>query len=102
MNKKATKKKATSPGKKRFTGVWIILMSFFLAELLFYTWCRVQNIRIGYEITQASARHQKLVTMRNNLKIETARLKSPERISKIAREQLGLTMPSPKQVIVLP
>jgi len=77
-------------------------MFFFIVELLFYTWCRVQNVRIGYEITQALAQHQQLVTMHNNLKIETARLKSPERISKIAREQLGLTTPSPGQVIVLP
>jgi len=84
------------------TVVWIILMFFFIVELLFYTWCRVQNVRIGYEITQALAQHQQLVTMHNNLKIETARLKSPERISKIAREQLGLTTPSPGQVIVLP
>jgi len=91
-----------NPNKKRNTGVWILLMSFFLAELLFYTWCRVQNVRIGYEITQASAQYRKLVTMQNNLKIETAHLKSHERISKIAREQLGLTMPSPKQVIILP
>ncbi len=88
--------------EQRNTGVWIILMSFFIAELLFYTWCRVQNVRIGYEITQASAQYKKLVTMQNNLKIETAHLKSPERISKIAREQLGLTMPSPRQVIILP
>jgi len=77
-------------------------MSFFIAELLFYTWCRVQNVRVGYEITRALAQHQKLVTMHSNLNIEMARLKSPERISKIAREQLGLTTPSPKQVIILP
>jgi cell division protein FtsL len=88
--------------KKRNTGVWIILMSFFIAELLFYTWCRVQNVRIGYEITQASAQYKQLVTMQNNLKVETAHLQSHKRISKIAREQLGLTMPSPKQVIILP
>ena len=102
VRKKKTKKKDTKTLNKKFTGILIILMSFFIAELLFYTWCRVQNIRIGYEITQASARHQKLVTMQNNLRVETARLKSPERISRIAREQLGLTMPSPKQIIVLP
>ena len=102
MKSKMAKKKASQARNKKFTGIMIVLMVFFIAELLFYTWCRVQNIRIGYEITQASARHQKLIAMQNNLKIETARLKSPERIARIAREQLGLTIPSPKQVIVLP
>ena len=87
---------------KRITGVWIVLMSVFLAELLFYTWCRVQNVRIGYEISNASAQYQKLTTMQNNLKIELAHLKSPERISRIAQDQLGLIMPSSKQIIILP
>ncbi len=40
--------------------------------------------------------------MQDNLKIELARLKSPQRIAKIAREQLGLVTPTPKQTIVIP
>jgi cell division protein FtsL len=40
--------------------------------------------------------------MQDNLKIELARLKSPQRIAKIAREQLGLVRPTPQQTIVLP
>ena len=77
-------------------------MAFFLAELLLYTWCRVQSTRVGYEIAQATHQHRELTTLRSNLKIELARLKSPERISQIATKQLGLSMPSPKQMIILP
>ena len=77
-------------------------MIIFITELLVYTWSRVQCTQIGYEITQADVVHQKSTTLQNSLKIELARLKSPERIAKIAREQLGLIMPGPEQTIVMP
>lgn len=59
-------------------------------------------MRIGYEIAEAADNHEHLVTLQKNLKIELARLKSPERISKIARSQLGLINPKPKQVVIIP
>lgn len=80
----------------------LALMFAFMAELLFYTWCRVQYVRVKYEIQEQTTRIRKLAAMQDNLKIELARLKSPQRIAKIAREQLGLVMPTPKQTIVIP
>ena len=80
----------------------LVLMAVFIAELLFYTWCRVQYTQIKYDIAKQSAAVQQLSAMQDNLKIELAHLKSPRRISKIAREQLGLILPSAKQTIVLP
>ena len=83
-------------------GLWSVLMAIFIAELLVYTWCRVQSTQVGYEITQVAEIHQQRMTLQNNLKIELARLKSPERITKIAREHLGLVVPKPEQTIVMP
>ena len=80
----------------------IMFMTVFLAELLFFTWCRVQTIGAGYEISREANRHQDLITLRNNLKVELARLKSPERIAKIAKNQLGLITPTPEQMIIIP
>ena len=77
-------------------------MSLFLAELLAYTWSRVQCVRIGYDITQLADQRHALAADQSNLKIELARLKSPRRIEKIAQEQIGLTTPSPDQVISIP
>ena len=88
--------------KRKTTAIWIFLMCLFLAELLAYTWSRVQCVRIGYDISKASGRRQDLITDQNNLKIELARLKSPRRIEKIAEEQIGLTTPSSDQVIIIP
>ena len=98
---KAKRKKKREQRNPMVTVAWLLLMFAFIAELLFYTWCRVQYVRVNYEI-QAQTRARKLSAMQDNLKIELARLKSPQRISKIARTQLGLVTPSPKQTIILP
>lgn len=82
--------------------VWLVIMAVFIAELLLYTWCRVQYVRIGYEISNATKSHSNLLTLRRNLKIELAHLKSPERIEKIAKQQLGLITPTPKQILTIP
>ena len=80
----------------------LFLMVVFIGELFFYTRCRVHYTQIKYDIAkQAEIAHQ-LSAMQDNLKIELARLKSPRRIAKIAREQLGLVSPSAKQTIVMP
>ncbi len=88
--------------KTKLTSVWMVLMSLFIMELLFYTWCRVQNVNFGYEITKETQTQRQLTAYQNNLKIELARLKSPDRIAKIAREQLGMMMPTTDRTILLP
>ena len=98
MRNKARKK----VGKRNLTGIWIFLMCFFFMELLFYTWSRLQCYHIGCEVQKAANRNQILITRQNNLKIELARLKSPQRIEQIAKQQMGLTTPKREQVVVIP
>jgi cell division protein FtsL len=62
----------------------------------------VQYVGVKYEIQELTSINRKLATMQDNLKIELRRLKSPRRIAKIAREQLGLVTPTPQQTIILP
>ncbi len=90
------------PPRKIMTGLWIILMVFLFAEALLYAWCRVQCVNAGYGIDLETRRHQALLKARNSLKIELARLKSPERIETIARTRLGLVMPDTQQTVTLP
>jgi len=87
---------------KQSIGVWIVLLVFFISELLLYTWSRVQCMRLGYGISAAVEKQRELQLLQNNLKVELARLKSPDRIIKIATEQLGLIHPKPEQTIVIP
>lgn len=97
---------APKPNRKlrtqRSIGVWIVLMLVFIMEMLLYTWSRVQCVRLGYGISTAIEQQRELRLLQNNLKIELARLKSPERIAKIATERLGLMTPKPEQTIIVP
>ena len=74
-------------------------MFVFIFELLFYTWCRVQTTRQGYEINGLQAESRQLMLVQKSLKIELARLKSPDRIARIARDTLGLVTPKTQQVV---
>ncbi|MBL7178706.1 MAG: cell division protein FtsL [Pseudomonadota bacterium] len=98
MNQKNQKKSR----RLKELGFWIILLLFFISELFLYTWCRVQCVAIGYEISKIAYRQKEITALRNNLKIELASLKSPARIAEIAKSRLGLTMPTPEQLILIP
>ena len=83
-------------------GICFFIMALIFIEMLGFTWARVQSVNIGYEITAANRRYEQLIATRNSLKIEQARLKSPERITRIATERLGLFFPEPSQTLELP
>lgn len=88
--------------KSNLLRIWIFLLVLFISEFLFYAWCRVQCTRLGYEMTKDVEANRKQMLIQNSLVIELARLKSPERISAIARQQLKLEPPSHEQMVVLP
>jgi len=96
---KRKKRKTRNP---KILAACLLFMGLFIAELLFYTWCRVQSIRIRYEISELAADQERMLKLQDNLKIELARLKSPQRIARIATQQLGLVAPTSKQLIVIP
>jgi cell division protein FtsL len=95
-------RKITRSAGPRHTLRWVLVLSLFIVELLFYTWCRVQCVQVGIATGQENQKIHELEKLQNNLEIELARLKAPERISHIAHNQLALDLPEPRQVIVLP
>jgi cell division protein FtsL len=101
-------KKSKNSTKKRIKhnpkliAACLLLMVVFMAELLFSAWCRDKSRIIDSDILKQTKKAEKLAAMQDKLKIEMARLKSPRRISKIARNRLGLITPTPEQTIVLP
>jgi cell division protein FtsL len=82
--------------------LWLVVLTLAIGEMMLVTWCRVQHMKVGYQITQATDEQRQLVKIQNRLKVEIARLRSPERIAKIARTQLGLVPPKEDQTKVLP
>jgi cell division protein FtsL len=95
------KKEKISKKRHPMVAIGIALIVVFMAELLVYTWCRVQYVRTGYEITEATWENERLKGLHRKLKVEEARLRSPERIMRIAQKR-GLVMPESRQIVVIP
>jgi len=81
---------------------YLMLMVLFIGELLFAAWCREQSRTIDTDIIKQNQIAKQLADMQDKLKIELTVLKSPKRITKIARERLGLITPTPEQTKVIP
>lgn len=86
----------------RVVVIGFVFAVLFVGEFFFKTWCGVQCIRTGYEISDALHKQERLTNIQKNLKIELVHLKSPEVLMKVAKEKLDLSIPGPEQVIVIP
>jgi hypothetical protein len=95
------KKRPVQIQRIQLMGIWIVLISVFIAELLVYTWSRVQCMRVGYEISAEADKQSELTAVRKKLSIELERLKSPDRLARIAKERLNLSTPTPEQMITI-
>ena len=100
-NVKSPKKKRAKRNPKLLMAYLLLLVAF-IGELLFIAWCRIQSRHIETVIIAQTEETARLSDEQDKLKIELAYLKSPRRIAKIAREQLGLITPTPDQTIVIP
>lgn len=61
-----------------------------VAALTLYIWQRFQVIELGYKVDRFKTERETLVRMNNNLRIESASLKSLDRVERIAARQIGL------------
>ena len=77
----------------------MLLIIFFIFELLLYTWIRVEQTYTGKRIFQATREQKANLKYQSELMVEKERLSSPERIMTIARDNLNLHTPAPEQII---
>ncbi len=80
---------------------FIILATWVVICSAVYVWCQKEVIKTGYETSRALALHKKLLKVNRALKVEVAMLSSPERIERLAREELGMTHPTVKRKLIL-
>jgi cell division protein FtsL len=68
---------------------------------LLYAWQHFTYIQMRYQLETLKSQRAQAVELNQDLKLEEAGLRAPARISDIARQQLGLTIPAPGQVAPL-
>jgi cell division protein FtsL len=71
----------------------LIALSAFL-----YAWQHFETIQLRYQLESLRSERAQSTELNQELRLEVAGLRAPERIDMIARRQLGLTAPVPGQV----
>ena len=87
---------------KKMYGLWMLVLTLFIGELFFYTWCRVQCTEMGYDITRSRNQIQKQTKTAYSFRVELASLRSHKRIINKAETEFGLVIPGPEQIVNLP
>ena len=85
--------------KARFALKLLVLVAFVVFLSLFYIWSRVQIVQSGYRINALKNERIELTNGSKRLKVELSVLRSPQRLERIASDNLGMTLPDRKKII---
>jgi cell division protein FtsL len=87
--------------KRRWKALILLGTLLLFSVLLLRIWFSSKAVELAYEVDDLAAEKEALEQESRRLLLEIARLKSPERISKIATTDLGMIRSSDAEVIVL-
>lgn len=79
----------------------LVALGLCLAVALFFVWTRLHVLHLEYDISGLEGRIRAARHQTAQLKLEAATLRRPEAVERVAREEFGLAMPDPRQMIVL-
>lgn len=96
------RKMSFSTSGRRLAGWWLLLIAVTVTTAFLVAWVRYRHVAIGYALLSAEREQVVLTNQREALRAELVRLRSPERIARIAEKQLGLLKPTPEQMVTLP
>ncbi len=68
---------------------------------IFHVWSRVKVVDLNLQIVDANGLFKEQQQENKRLKVEVASLKAPARIEALAKGDLGMTMPTEQQVVVV-
>lgn len=91
----------TSTPRRRYLGPLLLCAFLCFLGVGVYMWPRVQGVRLAYRLQAAEQRMSDLIQERDHLRLELAALKDPQRVFRVATEELGMVTPKPDQVFVL-
>ena len=74
---------------------------FLVFVLLFSAWQHFELLQLGYRIEQMQQERARELEVNRHLKLEIETLKAPDRIERIATEQLDLVAPGSDEAIVI-
>ena len=78
---------------------WSLVLVILVTGAILHVHARLQEVHLGYDLSEAAQENRKLLVERRKLQVEVATLRSPRRLRKLASEKLGLMEPKPEQII---
>jgi cell division protein FtsL len=88
-------------GQRRQYFLLICLTGLFVFGLLFYGWQQYTWRQLGYEIEKLQKKQDDLLEYQHQLVLERDSLARPERIASIARNDLGMVVAAPGQLVMM-
>ena len=80
----------------------VVVMVLLTLVALFHVWSRVTVIDLNLQISDSDGAIREAKQEASRLRLEISSLKTPGRIEKIAREELGMTLPTDVQIRPVP
>lgn len=84
--------------RPRMTPVFIAIVLVAVLSLVF-VWSRLQAINLEYDISRIESQIRSVKEEVKGFELEAAHLGSLQRIESLARQELGLRLPAPGQII---
>jgi cell division protein FtsL len=78
---------------------WILIICIIFCQLLAYTWVRTESTQTMIRVSGAKENHAQKIAYYKALSVEKERLKSDERITRIAKTKLNLLTDTQDQTI---
>lgn len=94
--------RADRAGARRRFALGAFLALALVGAILIHVWLRLQVVQMGYVLSTASKLQSRLEQENRELKIDLAKMTSPENLQALAKRRLGMTPPDKGQIIVLP
>ena len=83
-------------------GTYGVLAAVGLALVLSHLWIRLQVVSTGYALADTRQLINALQEEHHALTIEWEAATAPSRLSQLAGDRLGLAVPRPEQIVILP
>ncbi|MBI4126711.1 MAG: hypothetical protein HY465_04380 [Deltaproteobacteria bacterium] len=77
----------------------VVILSAVGAVLMAVVWTRIEVLRLGYEVTRLHRDVAELLEQKASLEVEIGRLKSPDRLLRVAAERFGMRLPRGEEII---
>lgn len=77
----------------------VVVAAIVILLALTFVWTRVRVIQLGYEVSQLNRVVGDLLKQKNRLEVEVAKLKSPDRLEVLAKDQFHMRLPMGEEIV---